>query len=160
MASNSQRVWGKIRVELWYEDPLCPCIMCASFNLWRPQIAVWLSCGQSIYRPDERGSPSPWMEKAALQTWSSICLWKLLVNPSFPWSKTHGYLCQDFLWQASRAKGGGVCNCIWFSMCLSSIPEWPPVLLALLTWLFYFWIEELHLILQSESWFHITDTFV
>lgn len=55
---------------------------------------------------------------------------------------------------------GRVCNCIWFSMCLSSIPEWPPVLLALLTWLFYFWVEGLHLILQSESWFHITDTFV
>lgn len=52
-----------------------------------------------------------------------------------------------------------VCNCIWFSMCLSSVSEWPPVFLALITWLFYFWVEGLHLILQSESWFHITDTF-
>lgn len=121
---------------------------------WSPELCVCLSCGQGIHRPDERQSPSPWVEKAALQTWDSVSLWRLLVHPSFPWVHL-----PEFPLAGKQSKGGGSVIAFDSKYVLSSVPEWPAEFLALLTWLFYFWVEGLHLILQSESWFYSTDTF-
>lgn len=93
--------------------------------------------------------------QAALHTWDSIQLGRILVSILFPENQTHVYICQGFACQASIAE---VWPLIAFGSqsVLSSVPE-PLCLLVCSLCCFVFWVEGISLILQNKSWLHSTD---